>query len=235
MSNRIFFAIFAPKNSATAMELSQIRIFRMTHVKNIPHILEHGITHKNSRSANSDYVAIGDVSLINTRAAKHVNITNGNRSQSLGTITLGDFIPFYFGVRMPMLYVMQHGGNYVEQITPPQDIIYVVCRVSDIVESGLTYYFSDGHATDAFTIFYDNSKIAELPAILDWKAIKSFYWGGEENLELKRKKQAEFLTANDVESKNICGFVCYNEVAKLCLSKMGIDNNKIVILPTYYF
>ena len=142
------------------MDLSRIYIYRMTHIENIPHILANGITHKNSPDANPDYVTIGDKSLINTRATKQVKISNGNRAQSSGTITLGDFIPFYFGVRMPMLYVMQHGGNYVERTSAKEDIVYLVCKLSDIVKSVRDYYFSDGHATDVFTQFYDNSRIA---------------------------------------------------------------------------
>ena len=69
---------------------------------------------KFSKIANSDYVTIGDRSLIDARATKSVNISNGNRSQSFGNITLGDFIPFYFGVRMPMLFVIQRGWNGVK-------------------------------------------------------------------------------------------------------------------------
>ena len=29
----------------------------------------------------------------------------------------------YFGVRMPMLYVVQHGGNYVPHPTKARDIV----------------------------------------------------------------------------------------------------------------
>jgi hypothetical protein len=69
-------------------------------------------------------VTIGDASLISTKTTKQVSISNGSRSQSFRTIILGDFIPFYFGVRMPMLYVMQRGGNCVERATPKGNIIY---------------------------------------------------------------------------------------------------------------
>jgi hypothetical protein len=82
------------------MDLSQINIYRMTHIENIPHILQYGITHRNSPNANPDYVTVGDKSLIDKRNTKQVSIEND------GTIVLGDFIPFYFGVRMPMLYVI---------------------------------------------------------------------------------------------------------------------------------
>jgi hypothetical protein len=217
------------------MNLSQIHIYRLTHIENIPHILKNGITHKNSPNAKPDYVTIGDVDLIETRAAKQVNISNGARFQSHGKITLGDFIPFYFGVRMPMLYVVQHGGNYVERATPKEDIVYLVCRLTDLIDSKATYYFSDGHATDAFTLFYDKSRIAELPTIIDWVAVKSVYWGGEENLETKRKKQAEFLVAGDIAPQNLCGFVCYNGVVKQRLIEMGVDSRKVKVYPSAYY
>ena len=77
-------------------DLYQIRIFRMTHIANMLHILEHGITHSSSPHANPDYRPIGDGSLIGSRAAFPVT---GNK-------TLGDYIPFYFWGRMPMLYVI---------------------------------------------------------------------------------------------------------------------------------
>ncbi|NJL14149.1 MAG: DUF4433 domain-containing protein [Microscillaceae bacterium] len=40
----------------------------MTHIENIPHILQNGITHRTSANANSDFVAIGGSSLISTRS-----------------------------------------------------------------------------------------------------------------------------------------------------------------------
>ena len=207
----------------------------MTHIENILHILEYGVTHKNSLNANSNYVTIGDTSLIGTRVTKQVNINNGNQFQSYGKIILGDFIPFYFGVRMPMLYVMQYGGNFVERATPPENIVYVVCKLSNIISTTSTYYFSNGHATDVFTLFYDKTKISELPTIINWNAIKMRYWGGEENLEAKRLKQAEFLVAGDISANLLTGFVCYNEIAKQRLIDMGIDPDKIKIYPQAYF
>ena len=80
------------------MELSKIMIYRMTHIKNIPHILQYGITHKNSSNVDPDYITIGDKSLIDTRSTKHVIIDNGDFLNFDGqTIILGEYIPFYFG------------------------------------------------------------------------------------------------------------------------------------------
>jgi hypothetical protein len=182
-----------------------------------------------SANANKAYVPIGDATLITTRNTKAVIVDNGNITQNYCTIILGNFIPFYFGIRMPMLYVVQNGGNFVEQATPPQHIIYLTCLLSDILQAGYPYYFSDGHATDGLTSFYDNTQVAHLPNIIDWDAIKTTYWGGPDNLDIKRKKQAEFLIGQDISPHYLFSFGCYNENAKTQLINMGIQNGKIHI------
>jgi hypothetical protein len=48
-------------------DLTKIRLFRIMHAANVPHILEYGITHAASPNANSGFVPIGDRSLIMTR------------------------------------------------------------------------------------------------------------------------------------------------------------------------
>jgi len=218
------------------VELNKIILYRITHIENIPHILQYGITHKDSINKNPDYKNIGDLSLIDTRSKKKVNIDKGEFNPDNGdTITLGDFIPFYFGVKMPMLYVAQHGGNFVESATSPTDIIYLGCSVSKIISSKLNFYFSDGHATDMLTSFYDKSNINELVNIVDWEAVKSSYWGGDENLNIKRKKQAEFLVSGDLSPDFIVVFGCYNEIAKDKLISLGVASDKIKIIPRAYY
>ncbi len=206
----------------------------MTHIENIPHILKYGITHRNSKNTNSDYKVIGDISLINTRNKKKIKITNGGR-KTIETITLGDFIPFYFGVKMPMLYVMQHGGNFVSEPTEPENIVYIACSITKINGLGLEFYFSDGHAIDNFTIFYNKDEFHNIPDIIDWKAVKSSYWAGSGNLDIKRKKQAEFIVKNDVPASCIIGYACYNKKAFNKLTGFGINNNLIKIKPNIYF
>lgn len=218
------------------MEFHQINIYRLTHIENIPHILKHGITHKCSPYRNPDYKDIGDKQIIATRVNKKVNITNGESGLSYRWITLGDYIPFYFGVRMPMLYVSQIGGNFVEKATPNENIVYLVCNVKSLSETGdFTFYFSNGSAVNNLTVFFDAEKLLKLPQILDWEAIKSTRWDGFENLDRKLKKQAEFLIKEDIPLENIIGFVCYNEVAKNNLIKMGINPELIKIHTKSYF
>jgi hypothetical protein len=96
-------------------DLDKIYLYRMTHIENIPHILQYGITHSSSANANPHFVPIGDVSLISTR--NDFILDNGKQ--------LGEYIPFYFGTRTPMLYVVQHGFKMVSP-TPAEKIVYVI-------------------------------------------------------------------------------------------------------------
>ena len=94
-------------------DLNKTYLFRMLHIDNMQQVLLHGITHRNSPNANINFVPIGDISLISNR--NNFAMPNGK--------TIGDYIPFYFWARMPMLYVIQNGFNGV-QSTPASQIVY---------------------------------------------------------------------------------------------------------------
>ncbi|MCF8361724.1 MAG: DUF4433 domain-containing protein [Prolixibacteraceae bacterium] len=114
-------------------------------------------------------------------------------------------------------------------------MIYLVCSLSDVVSLPYKFIFTDGHATDMLTSFYDKSKINELVNIIDWNAVTSLYWGDNDNLDIKRKKQAEFLIAGDIPPGLIVGFGCYNKESSNKLISFGIAENKIKIIPNAYY
>ena len=137
---------------------------------------------------------------------------------------------------MPMLYVIQHGGNFVEKARKAEEIVYVAVSLKKIVEQACLFYFSDGHATDSLTTFYDSSDINKLPSIIDWDAVTAQYWAGDGiDTDLKRRKQAEFLVKEDLPASFIVGFACYNDNAKSKLVSFGIDENRIKVFPNAYY
>ena len=211
-------------------------IYRMTHIENIPHILKYGITHRKSINSNPNFVNIGDLSLIENRENKSVIVDNGDFLNFTGKkIILGDYIPFYFGIKMPMLYIMQIGGNFVVKATNPEDIIYLACSIDRIIEKDIDFFFSDGHATNGYTSFYEKGQIINIDSIVDYNCVKASYWAGDENLNIKRKKQAEFLCSTDLSPDLIIGFGCYNEAAKKKLINFGVKESQIKIMPNGYF
>lgn len=206
----------------------------MTHIDNIPHILQYGITHRNSQYANPNYIPIGDSSLIGNRNSKEVFVTNG-LDDILESFKIGDFIPFYFGLRTPMLYVIQNGFNGVTKQSP-QNIIYCVTSVQKIIECNYLYYFTDGHPNkNEYTKIYNSQKINEIETIVDFEATNFKYWKSDTDLDLKRKKEAEFLVKQDISNQTILGYICYNEVTANKLLRLGILENKVVIRPNYFF
>lgn len=68
-------------------DLIRLFLFRMIHIESIGHVLEHGITHRNSPNRNPDFVPIGDSRLIH----KRTDFLLPNQKH------LGNYIPFYVG------------------------------------------------------------------------------------------------------------------------------------------
>lgn len=207
-----------------APDLTKVFLYRITHIENIPHIHQYGITHTSSPNANSLYVSIGDENLISKRS--NVKLPNHKK--------VGDYIPFYFGSRMPMLYVIQKGFNNVPP-TSPENIVYCVTSVQEIISQKLDFVFTDGHAFDSFSSFYQSNEIGNIENIIDRKAINSQYWIDENDLDKKRRKEAEFLVLGDIQRVAIIGFIVYNEEAKLKLLSFGIDNKQVHLKSKYYF
>src|SRR5437867_690498 len=98
-------------------------IFRITHIRNVPWILDHGLHCANSDVQDPEFVSIGNPDLIVKRAAREVPVPpNG---------TLGDYIPFYFTPLSPMLYNIKTGWQGMK-VTPMPDIVILVASVHSI-------------------------------------------------------------------------------------------------------
>lgn len=205
-------------------DLNKTYLFRMTHIENIPHIFQYGITHSKSANLNPNFVPIGDGSLINTR--NNIILSNGR--------PLGEYIPFYFGIRTPMLYVVQNGYNMVAP-TPAENIVYCITSVQKIIDFQLDFVFTDGHAVDGFTSLFTSQDINHLDNIIDWKAIRAKYWRDDNDLDLKRRKEAEFLVSGDISINAILGFFVYNQNSKDKIINCGVDAANVHIKSDFYF
>ena len=206
------------------MDLNKVYVYRMTHIENIPHIIQNGITHKNSANSNPNYKVIGDNSLISSRDILKTPI--GKK--------LGDYIPFYFGMRTPMLYVIQNGFNGVNTLSP-EKIVYCVTSLKKILDSNLRFVYTDGHATDSFTKFYTPQDLLEIEDQIDFTATNAKYWIKDDDLDFKRRKEAELLIEEDIPFETFLGFITYNENSRSKISEFGIEDKKIVIKSNYYF
>lgn len=179
------------------VDINDLLVYRIIHVDNLGYILKHGIYYRNSARMDPNYINIGSSEIINRRNTVDV-ITGG---------VVNDYVPFYFGMRSPMLFNIKTGYRVPKQ--PQEDIIYLCCKVIDLAKLPVWCY-SDGNASNLVTSFYtDLDDIDEL----DWISIYAEKWnnGTDNDSDRMRKKAAEFLVKDHVPRHNICKIIVLNQ------------------------
>lgn len=198
--------------------------FRLVHIKNIPHILDVGFVLPTSPKASDGYIQIGDSVVISKR---HSLPNSGN-------LDLRQYIPFYLGPRSPMLYVIQRGYNGVTCFHP-SELVYCIVRLSDIREQDIECMFTDGHAFSAITNYYTKDDLVKIDDLVKREDVYAKFWNVEDDIDLKRRKEAELLIKNELPAKYIKGFVVYNNVARVQLIDYGIAESMIAVRESFYF
>jgi hypothetical protein len=103
---------------------------------------------------------------------------------------LHDYVPFYFAPRSPMLFSIHHGNveGYEEGQEP---VLHLVSSVQSVLDSGVAFVFTDGHAIMDFSGFYNDLERFDQ---VDWDIMQTRYWADtEEDTDRRRRRQAEFL------------------------------------------
>src|SRR6266446_10848878 len=112
-------------------------IYRITHIDNVPWILENGLHCRNSTTRDPNFREIGNQELVGKRSNRIIDVPPQG--------TLSDYIPFYFTPHSPMLYNIKTGWNGLKQ-TPMPDIAIIVSSLYALAERGIRFVFADRHA-----------------------------------------------------------------------------------------
>lgn len=205
-------------------------IYHITHIDNLPSILKQGCLLANSQlqQINIQYQDVAHGQIQDVRARKPVNCCVGG--------TLHDYVPFYFSPRSPMLYAI-HTGSVAQYQGGQQKMLHFVTSVEAIAAQNLDFAFTDGHATKAFTRFYDS--LADLPEAIDWAVVRSWSWKDtNDDMDRKRRKQAEFLVHRTVPWSLIDSIGVINSTIRQEVQKI-LGNNvhapRIKIVPDWYY
>src|SRR5262245_1803206 len=138
-------------------------IYHITHIDNLCNIIQHGKLLSKSAIGNQ-HIDIAHQSVQQLRSDKQVPIPPHG--------SLHDYVPFYFGVRSPMLYVI-HKNNVKNYRDGQEQVIYLVSTVEWCNTRQIQFVFTDGHAAVQLSTFYNN--VRDLNKI-DFQAAKSRYW-----------------------------------------------------------
>ena len=202
-------------------------IFRITHIANVPWLLDNGLHCPHSAVRDPTFRRIGNLDLIAKRGQRVVPIPPG------GTLT--DYIPFYFTPCSPMLYNIKTGYQGVEQI-PMADIVVLASSLHRIAEHGVAFVFTDRHAYMHTAKF--SSSLGDLRE-LDWKSLRArdFKRSADDPGKMERY-QAEALIHRHLPVNALAGLACYGAAQREAL-EAEIEGRglalKIVTKPDWYF
>jgi len=202
-------------------------IFRITHVDNVPWLLQNGVHCRNSNQRDPNYREIGNPDLIAKRVHRSIPISPGG--------TLSDYIPFYFTPYSPMLLNIKTGFQGMRQ-TPMSEIVILVASLPKLVEHGIRFVFTDRHAYVAAAQI--SGDLADLPRI-DWTILKSRDFKRDpERPDKAERYQAEALIHRLLPVPALLGIACHDAAGKSRLDGEVARNGvslKVVAKPDWYF
>lgn len=182
------------------MDIVNIPIFHITQISNLERIIARGELLSDARmiEENLPTHAIGDADI------KHRRL-NEITTDCPPCRKVGEFVPFYYCPRSPMLYRINKGGTGLAEGCQ-SEIVHLVSKIGLVVQSGQTWVIADGNA-GAFHTSFSNTldDIREL----NWPAIKADYWS-----DVVHHKQAEFLVADTFSWGLVTHIGCYDMAAK---------------------
>ncbi len=156
------------------------RIFRITHISNLPWLLANGLHARTSQLFDPNHRIIGSTELIAKRATRQVPCAPGG--------TLSDYVPFYFTSRSPMLLNIKTGRGVAA--VPMGEIVIISTAVHRLIECAVPFVFTDRHAYLANACFY--SDVADL-AKIDWDILaRSDFKRSDEESEMRNDADQRF-------------------------------------------
>lgn len=202
------------------------RIFRITHVENVPWILEHGLHCKTSNVVDPNFVPIGLPELIQKRTTRPVPIAPGG--------LLGDYVPFYFTPFSVMMLNITTGRNGVIKRSN-REIAILVSSLHRLDEMGIRFVYTNGHAYMNESDYFDD--LGDLDKI-DWDLLRSrdFKHDPEDPGKLGRY-QAEALVHRQVPAEALLGIACYDTKAAAAIQdaveQLGLAI-AVKVIPGWY-
>lgn len=201
-------------------------IFRITHVENVPWLLDNGLHASSADTQDRSFRRIGNPDLIAKRMHRPVPIHPGGR--------LGDYVPFYFTPCTPMLYNIKTGYQGVERV-PMRDVAVLVSSLRRLGEQGVRFVFTDRHAYLQTAVF--SNDLGDLAA-LDWASwrTRDFRRRPDDPSKIERY-QAEALIHRHLPANGLIGLGCYGpgplEALQAEIAQRGLDL-RVLSRPEWY-
>ena len=172
-------------------------LYHITDISNLPSILASGGLLSDCALAGVAHQVIGYANIKQRRMTQYGVPCCNNRF-------VGEFVPFYFCPRSPMLYTVNRGNSG----RPPgcqATIIHLVTSVAAAVSLGRSFAISDGNAGAGYATFRSDLAALDDPNHLRWADIETNQWQGKMHF-----KQAEFLVADRFDWSELLYIGCHS-------------------------
>jgi hypothetical protein len=186
----------------------KILIYHITDVANLPSILMENGLHSDAVMANRNAEIIG-FDHIKKRRLKEIPVPCCEWRR------VGEFVPFYFCPRSPMLFTINR-GNTGRPANCQKSIVHLVSTMAAGIATGKAWAISSGNAGAYHTTFFSSLEALDQ---LDWEAIRATHWQGKQH-----QKSAEFLVAEHFPWTAIQKIGCQNSTTADKVTILLADN-----------
>jgi hypothetical protein len=203
----------------------EARIFRISHVDNVPWILDNGLHSANGRP-DPQYRSIGNEDLIKRRSGRTIPVPPGG--------VLSDYVPFYFTPFSIMMFNIKTG--YGVKHVPNDDVVIFVSSLPRIVAAGVQFVFTNQHAYPPMAEYF--ADLAQLDRI-DWALLQSRGFRHDPDDPGKKERyQAEALLWKHAPLGALDGVCCHSRAVEQKI-RAEIEqrslNFKVGAQPGWYF
>lgn len=198
-------------------------IYHITDISNLANIIKEGALLSDAEmiKRSNSHTVIGYLN-IKQRRLNQILVTPGNRY-------VGEFVPFYFCPKSPMLFTINN-GNTGKPKGCQETILHLVSRVKHGINLDKEWAISDRNAGIPYVGFY---RTLDGLNKLNWDAIRAGYWA-----DVLDEKMSEFLVADYFPWGNIIGIACFNEdIANQVRAILATSEHQPVVkaIPNWYY
>ncbi len=202
-------------------------IFRITHINNVPWILENGLHCSNSEQLDPSFESIGNPELITKRRTRAVTIPPHG--------SLSNYISFYFTPFSMMMYNIVTGWAGIRQRSN-SEIVIMTTSLQELAKNGIAVVYTDRHAYLQTARFFSSMNDLDNLAWELWEARD--FKRDFDNPEKTDRYQAEALIHKHLPIEFLSCIACSNEDTARTLQGMkklaGVEL-EIVTQPDWYF
>jgi hypothetical protein len=224
MPRRSSVYVVQPLSLALSRDLAKTYLYHITDVSNLSSILANGGLLSDCALANVAHQVIGYPNIKERRMTQYRVPCCGNRF-------VGEFVPFYFCPRSPMLYTVNRGNTGRPPVCQTS-IVHLVTTVSVAANQGRAFAISDGNAGAGYATFSNDLVSLDDPTHLRWADINTNEWQGKMHF-----KQAEFLVADRLDWGAIAYIGCHSAATSAQVLRLLPQHGspKVGVQPTWYY